>query len=326
MSCTAVIPARKAEESIRATLVALLDGSGDFIRRILVVTAAGDPTASVVTDFGDSRVRVLASAFDRSAGQARNDGRAACTDDLVLFVDADCRLEAGGAAALARELSATGAAAVTARIAGEGGLVARVRHILEFKEAASRRKPPVSWLPPSTVMLCRAEAFDRAGGFPDLWPGEDLVFAQALRDLGLLVHRSDCVVAVHRHPPGFREMLAHQRRLGTTAAIARMSRPMPGSAFARSPWTAALLLPARALRIAAWQLREGLAASAWTLLLCPLIAAGLVAWTAGFLAAVAGHRGQARYAAPSFPARSCIEEDFAAQQVQARGLAGGGIG
>jgi len=287
VSCVAVIPARRAEGSIRSTLDSLLGGNEGFVERVIVVTAAADPTAAVVSEVaaGDPRVQLLAAAADRSAGAARNDGRAACSPDLLLFLDADCRLEAGGAARLARELDARGAAALTARIAGEGGLVARVRHILEFKEAASRRTPPSRWLPPTTAMLCRAGAFDRVGGFPDLWPGEDLVFTQALRDAGELVLRSDDVVAVHRHPPGVGEMLAHQRRLGFTAAVARRLRPMPGSAFARGPWRAALLLPARALRIAAWQLREGPVAAAWTLALSPLLLAGLFAWTAGFVAA-----------------------------------------
>lgn len=290
MPCDAVIPARRAEGTIRAALDSLLLGNAGFVERVTVVTAASDPTAAVVADYAsrDPRVRLLAGPVDRSAGAARNAGRAASSAGLLLFLDADCRLDAGGAAALARELDERGAAAVTARIAGEGGLVARVRHLLEFKEAASRRPPPSRWLPPSTAMLCRAEAFDRAGGFPDFWPGEDLVFSQALRDAGALVLRSDDVVAVHRHPPGLREMLAHQRRLGFTAAVARLTRPMPGSSFARSPWRALLLLPARTLRIAAWQVGEGLRASLWALALSPLVFAGLIAWTAGFVAAVRG--------------------------------------
>lgn len=289
MRCVAVVPARRAEGTVAAAVLSLLHGNGAFVDRVIVVTAAGDPTARVVDRLAASneRVTLLAAPADRSAGAARNAGRSATDAGLLLFLDADCRLEDGGAARLAAALEAAGAAAVTARVLGEGGLVARVRHMLEFKEAASLRLPPSRWLPPSTAMLCRAEAFDRVGGFPDLWPGEDLVFAQALRDLGLRVERCNDVAVTHRHPAGVAEMLAHQHRLGFTAAVARCTRTMPGSGFARRPWLATLLLPARAVRLAAWQAREGGAAAAWALVLSPLLAAGLVAWTAGFVKAAA---------------------------------------
>ena len=310
MACVAVIPARRAEWSIAATLESLRIGNHEFVERVLVVTSVDDPTADVVRRWAarDGRVELLAFPAPLSAGAARNAGRAAIATGaagsrpmetgaagsrpmetgaaapLLLFIDADCSLEAGGAARLAGELARRGAAAVCARVLTGGGAVARTRHILEFKEAASRRAAPRNWLPPSTAMMCRADAFDGAGGFPDLWPGEDLVFSQALRDLGELVQRSDEVAVVHRHPRGVGEMLRHQRRLGLTAAIARRSRRMPGSAFARNRWRAALLLPARGVRIAAWQAREGGAALGWALLLSPLLAGGLVAWTFGFIA------------------------------------------
>jgi len=305
MSCVAVIPARRAENTIAATLESLRIGNDSFVERVVVVTSADDPTARVVSDWSrrDPRVHLLAADRPLSAGAARNAGRAFAgrtpsiapgsaepgegrrhSGLLLLFIDADCRLEKGGAARLGAELAGSGAAAVSARVLGEGGLVARSRHILEFKEAASARMPPPSWLPPSTTMMCRAEAFDRAGGFPDLWPGEDLVFSQVLRDLGEPVLRSEGVVTTHRHPGGIAEMLRHQYRLGRTAALARRARPMPGAFFANRPWLAMLLLPGRVVRITAWQAREGVVALAWSLLLSPLLLAGLAVWTAGFVA------------------------------------------
>ncbi len=291
-ACVAILPARRAEKTIGATLESLRFGNAPFVGRVVVVTSAEDPTAEVVRAWAcrDDRVELVALAAPASAGAARNAGRAhvartGADETLLLFVDADCRLAAGGALGLAGELDATSAAAVSARVLGEGGLVARCRHILEFKEAASLHPAPPGWLPPSTTLLCRARDFDRAGGFPDFWPGEDLVFSQALRDLGESVVRSRAVVTIHRHPGGVVEMLRHQHRLGRTAARARRTRPMPGSWFAAGAWRAGLLLPARIVRIARWQLREGRAAAAWTLLLSPLLLAGLAAWTAGFAAA-----------------------------------------
>lgn len=290
----AVLPARRAEGTIRAALESLRLGNDAFVERVVVVTSAGDPTADVVREWSarDPRVGVVLLDAPASAGRARNEGceRAAGSEGLVLFLDADCRLEAGGAKRLADELRDRGAAAISARVLGSGGAVARCRHLLEFKEAASRRPPPPRWLPPSTAMLCRRDAFERAGGFPDLWPGEDLVFSQALRDLGERVERSARVTVRHEHPAGVWRMLLHQRRLGRTAAIARRLRAMPGSALARRAWLAPLLLPGRLVRLVAWQAREGAAAITEAVLLSPLLVAGLAAWTAGFVAGAASRK------------------------------------
>ncbi len=312
-TCIAVIPARRAERTIGRTLSSLRLGDDRFVTRVLVVTSGDDPTAEVVRAWSarDPRVELVAAAAPMTAGAARNLGRAQAgmsppgvsrldprhrfpdaarlaEDALLLFVDADCALEPGGAARLASELEERSADAIGARIACEGGLVARVRHILEFKEAASRREPPAEWLPPSTTLLCTAGAFDRAGGFPDLWPGEDLVFAKRLRDLGATVVRSSRVRSVHLHPRGVFEMLRHQHRLGRTAALARRMASMHGTAFARSRALALLLLPGRFFRVARWQLAEGTGPALDALALSPLLVAGLVAWTAGFVSASGG--------------------------------------
>lgn len=286
MRCVAVVPARRAEATIADTLASLRLGNTPFVDRVVVVTSACDPTADLVRAWAarDGRVELALAASPLSAGEARNLGRRLAGDaGLLLFVDADCRLERGGAARLADEKNRRSAAAVSARVLGEGGIVARVRHLLEFKEAASARPAPPAWLPTTTTMLVSASAFDRVGGFADLWPGEDLVFAQALRDAGETVVRSDDVVTMHRHPGGVFEMLRHQRRLGFTAARARLLSPMAGSSFAARPWLAPALLPARLVRLVVWQAGEGLAAAAWTITLAPLLVAGLVVWTAAFV-------------------------------------------
>jgi hypothetical protein len=296
-SCVAVIPARRAEGTIGRTLESLRLGNSAFVSRVLVVTSRCDPTAGVVRAWSqrDARVELVLADSPLTAGAARNLGRCRAQalaresrshdEAPLLFIDADCALEPGGAAALARDLAERQAAAVGARILGEGGAVARVRHMLEFKEAASRRDAPREWLPPSTTMLCRAKAFDRAGGFPDLWPGEDLVFATRLRDSGERVVRSARVRSRHLHPSGVGEMLRHQHRLGRTASVARRMASMHGEVFARNRALAVLLLPGRALRLALWQLGEGAGAAFGALALSPLLLAGLVAWTAGFVSA-----------------------------------------
>lgn len=289
----AVVPARRAQATISATLASLRLGSGDFVARVVVVTGEGDPTADVVGRWSerDGAVACVVAPSPLSAGAARNLGRHHAGDaDLLLFIDADCRLEAGGARRLAAELDRDETlAAVSARVLRDGGAVAaRLRHLLEFKEAASRRDPPPRWLPPSTVLLCKAVAFDDAGGFPDLWPGDDLVFAGRLlaspRRPRWTLAKTAAVTALHRHPPGLAEAFAHQRRLGFTAAVARGLVDLEGSALLSRRWLIPLLLPARIARLLRWQWREGRAALAETLLLLPLAVAALAVWTYGFLA------------------------------------------
>lgn len=283
MSCIAVVPARQADATIAATLESLVGANGGFVERVIVVTSAGDPTARVACRW--PRVQVLEAAAPLSAGAARNLGRSAAGPeaDLVLFVDADCELEEGGAARLAAELERRGAVAVSARVQRRGGgAVAWVRHALEFKEAQGRLQPPARWLPPSTTMLCRTGALDAAGGFPDLWPGEDLVLAHRLRARGHRIVLSDAVQTYHRHPRGVGEMLAHQRRLGRTAAVARSLTGMHGAAFVRRRYLVPLLFPARLVRALVWFARSSLRELLAMLALLPLYLMGLAAWTIGF--------------------------------------------
>lgn len=283
MSCIAVVPARRAECTLAATLQSLIDGNDDFIERVIVVTSVADPSAALARRW--SRVEVVAAPQPLSAGAARNLGRrhAGVDADLLLFVDADCVLEDGGARALASELDHRAAAAVCARVRRRGrGAVSWLRHALEFKEAEGRLAAPAAWLPPSTTLLCRAAAFDRVDGFPDLWPGEDLVFAHRLRSLGAAVVLSERVETRHLHPDGFVEMLAHQRRLGRTAAVARSLTGMQGSLLLRHRWLIPALLPARLLRALAWFARTSVREWLTLLALLPLYVVGLGAWTLGF--------------------------------------------
>lgn len=300
MSCIAVVPAHRAEHTLEATLEALLEGNREFVERVVVVTSVADPTAKFAGRW--ARVEVVAAPVPLSAGAARNLGRcrAGQDADLLLFVDADCVLERGGAAALASELERRAVAAVSARVRSRGGgVVAWLRHALEFKEAEGRLPAPAAWLPPSTTMLCRAAAFDRAGGFPDLWPGEDLVLAHRLRSLGEQIVLSDAVETHHLHPDGFIEMLAHQRRLGRTAAVARSLTGMPGVAFVRRPWLVPLLLPARLARALSWFARSSALELLTLLALLPLYTLGLTAWTIGFAggARACAHSDGARHVA-----------------------------
>jgi len=280
--CTAIVPAYLAEATLGATLDGLLHDNADAVERVIVVTSPGDESASLAAARAD--VDVIASSTRLSAGAARNLGRRCAADaELLLFVDADCRAEPGAVARMIDSLAGRRLAAVGAVIAcGGGGAIAWLRHLLEFKEAASEEAGPWPWMLPTAALLCRADVFDALGGFPDMWPGEDLVFCHRMFAAGHPVAKVVAAKFHHRHPRGLRRMLRHEYLLGATSARARKLTGMHGSAFVRRPWLAPALLAGRAGRAALWLARHRRSELPLLALLSPLYVIALAAWTAGF--------------------------------------------
>ena len=282
---TAVVPAYDSRATLARTLDALLGDNGERVKRVVVV-ASGEG-ASRVRDFERPRVEVVVSCRRLSAGLARNLGAQIVfgrnpEEDLVLFVDADCA-PAPGAVARMMERLAEGGDAVSARLLRDGGgVVAWLRHALEFKEAEAGH---ALWFVPSATLLCRRRAFEKAGGFPDMWPGEDLVFCHRLHRAGSRVAIAANARSLHLHPRSWLALFRHQFRLGATSASARLQTGMPGSWFARRPLLSPLLFAGRAVRGLCWYARRGLGEFLVFLLLFPVYLAALAVWTAGFAAA-----------------------------------------
>lgn len=271
-----------AEATLAGTLESLLVANADVVRRVIVVASPGDGSADVAARYPE--VELIRVPSRVSAGRARNLGRlAAGKTDYLLFVDADCRLAFGGARKLrdACEKRSLAAAGSPIRPSSRAG-VAWIRHLLEFKdfEAGVRNRQP--WMLPSAALMCRSEAFDRVGGFPDLWPGEDLVFCDRLRECGFEISRVDSTAADHEHPSGVGRMLTHQYRLGATSAVARRVTGMQGVGFARRPWSVPALFAGRLLRSIAWVFSESPRDVGRLVAYFPLIVTGLLSWTAGF--------------------------------------------
>jgi GT2 family glycosyltransferase len=288
-----VIPAYRAEATLARTLESVLAEDTGAVARVIVVCSPSADREQVAVAARRQGVVVVESERRLSAGAARNLGRAHAGDaELLLFVDADCALDAGTVARLCDALADGRAAAVAASVANaSSGAVAGVRHLLEFKDSEPGVPQRPDWMAPTATMLCRADAFDTVGGFPDMWPGEDLVFCWRLARAGLRVSRVSDATTRHLHPPGASALVRHQYRLGRTSARARLMTDMPGAAWARYPPLAALLLPARLGRAAIWLLRHRARSVPVSILLLPLYLAGLSAWTLGFVAEAAATGG-----------------------------------
>ena len=305
-----IVPAWRAEATLARTLRSLFDSNREALDRVIVVTEASDGSARVARSF--SGVELVELDRRASAGRARCLGRASAgcsatpsgsrggaapdAGGLLLFLDADCALAPGAAAAMIEALEGGGLDAVGASIQGEGGgAVGWLRHLLEFKDFEPGVPVRTPAFVPSAALLVRARAFDLAGGFPDMWPGEDLVFCSRLLAGGGRLGRTDRAVATHLHPGGLAAYVAHQYRLGTTSARARtMTAAMRGRAFAEHRWLTPLLFFGRAGRAAAWLVRFRPRELPRFAALLPLYLTGLAAWTAGFAIGGAGGGEEAR--------------------------------
>lgn len=282
----AVVVAWRSESTVGRTLASLVAAGVDDI---VVVVSDSAKTSARVRSFCAARkgegIGLVESKERLSAGAARNLGQAeAPPSEFILFVDADVRVLPSAVSALVATAQTRELAACSAVIRNERRtIVSLVRHWLEFKEASSPRNPPKTWRLPSTCLLVRTTAFEAAGGFVDLWPGEDLVFAQALSDLGLPSALEPKAISYHLHPEGLTPMLRHQWRLGATSATARLTIVMPGTWWAQHGYVSALLLPARSLRLLGWAVRSGVSTFIGVLLLAPLWFLALAAWTLGFV-------------------------------------------
>jgi glycosyltransferase involved in cell wall biosynthesis len=279
--CVAVIPAHGAERTIERTIRALRRDPDVQPERIVVVASPADASAAIAERLGAQTIR---TPIRLSAGEARNRGRLAAPDaELLLFVDADCALapaslQALWSAVVDRGLDAAGASVVPEPRTG----VAWVRHVLEFKDAEPGCEPSWPAMAPSATILCRASAFDAIAGFPDMWPGEDLVFCARLLRRGFRVRRIDDAVTVHLHPPGIATMLRHQFVLGRTSALARRREEMDDAAYATSAAAVPLLFVGRALRALRWLARYHPRDIPRFVMLVPLYLAGLAVWCGGF--------------------------------------------
>lgn len=294
--CTVVIPAFRASSTLARTLDSIIQANAEAVGKVVVVCSPASDREQVEIARGRDGVVVVESERRLSAGAARNLGRTQAPDEgLLLFVDADCALDPGAASCLRRVLIDGAAATVAASVVNAGsGAISRVRHLLEFKDSEPGVPQNPAWMTPSATILCTSEAFDAVGGFPDMWPGEDLVFCWRLASRGLRTLRTWDATTRHLHPPGTAALLRHQYRLGRTSAQARLMADLPGVFWARSPLLAPVLMVARLVRAAVWLLRYRPASLPVSILLLPLYLAGLSAWTLGFAveaATTSGGRG-----------------------------------
>ena len=84
-----VVPAYKAEGTIRRTIDSLLAQEGVQLRVIVVVDGVFDRTAEILRDYPLDQVTVVVEEVNQGAARARNRGLDLADTDFVMFIDAD---------------------------------------------------------------------------------------------------------------------------------------------------------------------------------------------------------------------------------------------
>lgn len=277
-----IIPAYRAHLTLPSVLHALEPQVAGDDREVVLVDSTSPDSASRL-ERAWPWIRVLSPGERTLPGRARNLGAAVARGDILAFLDADAVPSPGWLDALERGL--VGPAEMVAGAVLNGtprSPWGTAGYILEFLEWAPARSAPIGHAA-SCNLLVRRDVFEAAGGFPeDLWPGEDTVFTVPFALSGRLAFEPGAAVE-HLNRTDRRAVLAHQRLLGASwMTVSRRVSVRGGRLAVR--WLAPLAVLARAFSIVRQLWREPAA----TRVLArhgPHVAAGLVAWGTGVLAA-----------------------------------------
>lgn len=166
---TVVIPAYKAEATIRRAIDSVLAQEGVQLETVVVVDGLLDRTLERLEGYDPERVKVLVNEQNRGAQVSRNRGLEAATGDFVMFLDCDDFVEGPLLEGLAKRL-------------GDEGADIAFGPMQVLKEPSGRRKPELhqrctspdelfrSWMGdglmtnPSAIMW-RTEFLRRIGGW-----------------------------------------------------------------------------------------------------------------------------------------------------------------
>jgi len=175
MSVSVIIPTLNEESCLERTLDRLREQ-----RPHEVIVADGGSTDGTLRLAAEAD-RVIASPAGR-AGQM-NEGAAAATGDVLLFLHADCRLESGALEEAERCLEARGVVAGCFQMTVDGpGLLYRMIGV------SATLRVRLAGLPYGDQgLFLRRDLFEELGGFPAVRLMEDLLFSRRLRRLGRIV-------------------------------------------------------------------------------------------------------------------------------------------
>ena len=170
-----VIPALDEERGIGELVGRLTQDGSDRAERVVVVDGGSrDRTAELATAAG-AEVRTA----ERGRGTQLAAGARGASEDLLLFLHADCRLEPGSLDAVRAAFAEAGLgyAGLTQRVEAEG-------RFYRLVERAADRRVEAGMVYGDSGLVCRRELYERVGGFADLPLFEDVDLSRRLARAG----------------------------------------------------------------------------------------------------------------------------------------------
>lgn len=188
-----VIPAKNESENIARCIRSVFEStpSGVIVQVIVVDNGSTDDTIKIAENEGAE----VHQKQDATVGGLRNFGVEKSNHSIIAFLDADCEAEHGWLTEGEKLIkdSSVGITGCFPKIpAKNSGWIERAMYLTKDKEVKQ-----VNYIG-SCNMILKKEVFYKAGGFDeDTLTGEDYIFCQKIRDLGLVVLSSPNVSVVH---------------------------------------------------------------------------------------------------------------------------------
>ena len=255
MLVSILIPTYNEAADIRQTLKAAIAVRHSQKEILVVDDASTDNTISIVKDYADQGVSLIALPKNRGVAAARNIGLRHTQADIVIILNADVILPPDliekllpiyeqGADFVVVEAQAINIENIFARYV-------QAAHDKDYK--ANPVQGNVDW---SEGWSCRRAAALAIGGFPEELPGasgEDAIFVQRLIAQGYRRAYDDNIVVGHYVPPTLEEFGKQRRGRGRGAAYRRFGYekiepqllPMLKSWLGMVMWVCSVVLPLR---------------------------------------------------------------------------------
>jgi glycosyltransferase involved in cell wall biosynthesis len=171
-----IIPAHNEEKYLGETLRALRQQTYRYFEVLVVANGCVDRTVEVARAHADKVIELP----DRALGKARNTGAAKARGELLVFLDADTRLEAGALEVIAREFSESYSSGTVRGLPDPPKLKYRLLYF--WKNSLHRLALHCG---SSGVICCWRDQFKEVGAFrEDLNVRENSELIQRLRQFG----------------------------------------------------------------------------------------------------------------------------------------------
>lgn len=284
-----VVPAYRAERTLRRCIDHLLDQDLDAPYEVILVVSADEPSGLPADLPRDPRLTVLRRTPRVEAAAARNAGVAVARAPWIAFVDADALASRSWLRTLLEHAPRATVVAGGVRNGTPRSVAGTAEYLVEFSDVHPRRPAPGAWHGVTCNLLVHRSAWERFGPFPEgLGGGEDTLFTTAAADAGTFRFAGDATVT-HLNRTDPRTVIRHQAEAGRyTARIVRRALRYRGRLLVRHPALVPLAVVARAMAVTARAARFAADGRLRALASTPVAVAALVAW--GWGAAAEGRR------------------------------------